>query len=181
MICQSKTVQLVKFRPLMGVHSGELGIEMEGRNTLVCVILWSNIRIEIKWERSPVRIDQFFICRKRILKLSIPRIRKIFMTGNGSAWRFSRTRTTDEGVDSCSPSAAWSTSESMARLMVLAIEASDENVEDTQRRDFSQGCAWRLVEALSLAARSELPRKWQILARLVRLPVPVDDYEADSA
>jgi hypothetical protein len=51
--------------------------------------------------------------------------------------------------------------------MVLAIEASDENVEDTQRRDFSQGCAWRLVKALSFAARSELPRKWQILARLV--------------
>jgi hypothetical protein len=34
-----------------------LGIEMGGRNTLVCVILCSNIRIEIKWERSPIIIN----------------------------------------------------------------------------------------------------------------------------
>lgn len=57
--------------------------------------------------------------------------------GQWNAWRSSRRRVTGEGVDSCSASAAWSASELMARLMVLAMEASVGDVEDTQRRDFS--------------------------------------------
>jgi hypothetical protein len=49
---------------------------------------------------------------------------------------FSRRRTTGERVDSGSASEPWLASESMARLMVLAMKASDCGVEDTQRRAF---------------------------------------------
>ena len=62
--------------------------------------------------------------------------------GRGTPQRFPRRRATSEGVDSCSDLAAWLASESMARLMVLAREASDWDVKDTQRRAFFlQGCA----------------------------------------
>jgi hypothetical protein len=51
------TVDLVSFRLLLEASCGEIGIELGGRNTLVCVILCNNIRIDIKWERSPVGIN----------------------------------------------------------------------------------------------------------------------------
>jgi hypothetical protein len=113
------------------------GIE-RGLFTLVCVILCNNIRIDIKWERSPVNIISSSILKKGIL--SHTQNPKNIHDGQRNASASSLRRATDEGVDSCSASAAWSSSESMASLMVLAVESFNEDVEDTQRRDFSQGC-----------------------------------------
>jgi len=46
----------------------------------------------------------------------------------------------------------------MATLMVLAMQAADGDVEDTQRRDFSREALGAYDPGFKLPARSEQPR-----------------------
>jgi hypothetical protein len=128
---------LLAFVWVMKAHSGDWKVCWEGEVRWFvssCVTISESISsgrdlLQILISSSSLRTDL----------LAVPKIRKIFMAGNrGTPWRFSRRRATGNGMDSCSDLAAWSASESMAELMVLAMEASDGDVEDTQRRDFSR-------------------------------------------